>query len=358
MYNDTQSDYVLPAEWHRQTCVQLTWPHEDTDWAPYLDDITCTFVQIAKAVASYESLVVAARHPDEVRQLLADSLNADQMRCVRIVECDNDDTWARDHAFITLVPTGTDAAMRQCRLLDFRFNGWGDKFAADKDNLVNLTLYNRHVFGGQRVSCDDFVLEGGSIESDGQGTILTTSMCLMAPHRNQPLTQDEVEGVLKERLCARKVVWIDHGKLIGDDTDGHVDTIVRLCPDNTILYVGCDDESDPQYADFCALERQLQGITNAYGQPFRLMRLPMPRPIYDGADRLPATYANFLILNGAVVVPTYNQDDNDARALSVVAEAFPGYDIVGIDSRTIIRQHGSIHCLTMQYPAECQLGGD
>lgn len=359
------NQYILPAEWHRQSCVQLTWPHEETDWLPYLDDITETFVQIAKAVAQYEPLVIAAKYPERVRELLEDSLSDDEMSRVSIVECDNNDTWARDHAFITLVPvqdndtkaaasdtSGAEAGQAPCRLLDFRFNGWGEKFAADKDNLINSTLYNKGVFHGERVDYDDFVLEGGSIESDGRGTILTTSVCLMAPHRNQPMTREQVEQTLLERLCARKIVWFDHGQLIGDDTDGHIDTIVRLCPNNTLLYVGCDDESDPQFADLKALELQLQKATDADGNPYRLLKLPMPDAIYDEDDRLPATYANFLILNGAVIVPTYNQNANDARALELVAEAFPGYDIIGIDSCTIVRQHGSIHCLTMQYPEE------
>ena len=393
-------NYILPAEWHRQSCVQLTWPHEDTDWLPYLDDITETFVQIAKAVAHYEPLVIAAKHPDAVRAELEESLSDEEMENVRIYECDNNDTWARDHAFITLIhtaegdgihiegaavsaaPTEQEAggdgihiggaavsaasteqtvrdygknAVASCRLLDFRFNGWGEKFAADKDNLINRTLHARGVFAGEHVDYDDFVLEGGSIESDGRGTVLTTSVCLMAPNRNQPLSQAEVEQVLKERLCARKIVWFDHGQLIGDDTDGHIDTIVRICPDNTLLYVGCDDENDPQYADLHALEQQLKAATDADGKPYRLLRLPMPDALYDDGDRLPATYANFLIINGAVIVPTYAQEENDARALALVAEAFPGYDIIGIDSCTIVRQHGSIHCLTMQYPAECQL---
>ena len=244
-------NYILPAEWHRQSCVQLTWPHEDTDWLPYLDDITETFVQIAKAVAHYEPLVIAAKHPDAVRAELEESLSDEEMENVRIYECDNNDTWARDHAFITLIPTAegdgihiegaavsaapTEQTVRDygknavasCRLLDFRFNGWGEKFAADKDNLINRTLHARGVFAGERVDYDDFVLEGGSIESDGRGTVLTTSVCLMAPNRNQPLSQAEVEQVLKERLCARKIVWFDHGQLIGDDTDGHIDKIGR-----------------------------------------------------------------------------------------------------------------------------------
>ena len=360
---NTNCKYILPAEWHHQAFVQLTWPHEDTDWQPYLADITETFVQIAKAVAHYEPLVIAAKHPNAVREELQESLNDEEMSRVTICECDNNDTWARDHAFITLIPkadanrteeqAATDGTPA-CRLLDFRFNGWGEKFAADKDNRINRTLYDHGMFHGERIDYDDFVLEGGSIESDGRGTVLTTSVCLMAPHRNQPMSQAEVEQTLKERLCAKKIVWLDHGQLIGDDTDGHIDTIVRVCPDNTLLYVGCDNEADPQYADLKALESQLCEATDAEGRPFRLLRLPMPNAICDDGERLPATYANFLVINGAVIVPTYDQEENDAHALALVAEAFPGYDIIGIDSRTIIRQHGSIHCLTMQYPEEAR----
>lgn len=347
-------DYIMPAEWHRQACVQLTWPHEGTDWSPYLAEITHTFVQIAKAVARYERLVVAAKYPDRVREELARSLDEEEMKRVAIYECDNDDTWARDHAFITLIQTTCDGGAAEhegeARLLDFKFNGWGEKFAADNDNRINATLYNKGAFHGKRTDYGDFVLEGGSVESDGKGTVLTTSICLMAQHRNQPMTQADIEQTLKQRLCARKIVWLDHGQLIGDDTDGHIDTIVRVCPDNTLLYVGCDDEEDPQYADLKALETQLRHATDADGKPFRLVKLPMPSAIYDGEERLPATYANFLVLNGAVIVPTYAQPDTDALALRLVGEAFPGRAVIGIDSRTIIRQHGSIHCLTMQYP--------
>ena len=196
----------------------------------------------------------------------------------------------------------------------------------------------------------DFVLEGGAIESDGRGTIFTTTGCLMAPNRNQPLTQQEIETRLKAYLGAERIVWIDHGSLIGDDTDGHIDTLVRICPDDTLLYVGCNDTDDEQYADLQLMEQQLKSLRTMEGKPYRLMKLPMPHPIYDGEDRLPATYANFLIINGAVLVPTYDQPDLDAEALRIVGEAFPDRDIIGIDCRPVIRQHGSLHCCTMQYP--------
>ena len=194
------------------------------------------------------------------------------------------------------------------------------------------------------------MLEGGSIESDGRGTVFTTSQCLLAPHRNQPLTREDIELKLKEYLRAERIVWLDHGNLTGDDTDGHIDTIVRIAPDNTLLYVACDDSGDEQYDDFRALENQLRDLRTIDGEPYRLLRLPMPDAIFDDGDRLPATYANFVITNGAVICPTYNQPAKDAQAMKIIGEAFPGREVIGIDACTVIRQHGSLHCLTMQYP--------
>lgn len=346
----TERKLFLPAEWHHQTCVQLTWPHAGTDWAPYLDEISDTFVQIAKAVAHYEPLVIAAQHTEVVRELLAASLNDDEIGRVSIYPCENDDTWARDHAFITLLPVDGQDKTAQPRLLDFRFNGWGDKFAADRDNALNRRLFKLGAFKGEYSDEGDFVLEGGSIESDGKGTIMTTSQCLLAPHRNQPMTKADIEQRLKATLCADRVVWLDHGNLIGDDTDGHIDTIVRFAPNDTLLYIAPTLPDDEQHDDFVALENQLKELRTADGKPYRLLPLPMNEPIISDGERLPATYANFLVINGAVIVPTYDQPALDRQALAAIAEAFPGYDIIGVDARTIIRQHGSIHCLTMQYP--------
>lgn len=338
----------MPSEWHTQSAVQLTWPHEDTDWRPYLADITSTYLCLVRAIAAYEPVIIAARDAESVCRLLSSELDGTLAARVVVYKCDNDDTWARDHGFITLLDSASDTG--KARLMDFRFNGWGEKFPADKDNRINTTLYALGAFNGERCDADDFVLEGGSIESDGKGTILTTSQCLLAPHRNQPLTRHDIEWQLKERLGADRVLWLDHGTLEGDDTDGHVDTIVRMAPDDTLLYVGCDDEADSHYADFALLEQQLRALRTAEGNPYRLLRLPMPDAIYADGERLPATYANFLVVNGAVIVPTYAQEANDRKAMEVVSAAFNGYDVVGVDSRTIIRQHGSIHCLTMQYP--------
>jgi len=314
-----KEDYRLPAEWEPQSGVQLTWPHAGTDWAPMLEEITATYREMAREIAKREPLLV--------------------------VEPPTNDTWARDHGFITLTAAGQEVL-----LLDFKFNGWGEKFPADLDNAINRRLYDAGRVKGRYVDHLDFVLEGGSIESDGKGTLFTTTGCLLAPHRNQPLSKAEIEQRLKDYLKVERVVWIDHGQLTGDDTDGHIDTLVRICPDDTLLYVGCDNPRDEQYEELKQMEAQLRTLRTLDGRPYRLVRLPMPHPIYDEGERLPATYANFLIVNGAVLCPTYNQPAPDAEALRLIAQVFPDRDIVGIDCRSVVRQHGSLHCCTMQFP--------
>ena len=336
-----EKSFFLPAEWAHQWGVQLTWPHVDTDWHCYLDAITETYVEMARAISERESLLVVAPHIIEVKQLLLSELTAEQFNKVLFFECPTNDTWSRDHGFISLM--GKDGL----QLCDFRFNGWGEKFAAEKDNAVNGLLFSflSEQFGLSDVSVTyrndlDFVLEGGSIESDGKGTVFTTKCCLLAPHRNEPLSQFEIENELKRRLGAERIVWIDTSPLEGDDTDGHIDTIVRICPDDTLLFV--DDDH---------LEQQLSQLRTLSGRPYRLIRLPQPDAIYEDGERLPATYANFLVVNDAVLMPIYGQLEKDMEAIRLVACAFPGRDIIPIDSRVIIRQHGSIHCCTMQFPS-------
>ena len=326
-----QTRWRMPAEWEPQEAVQLTWPHRHTDWAPMLDEITAVYREMAREIALRERLIIVA--PEDAAR-----------DCLRII-CPTNDTWARDHGFISLVD---DRGHR--RLLDYQFNGWGRKFEAALDNAINCRLYESGELEGEYVDCLDFVLEGGSIESDGRGTIFTTTGCLLAPHRNQPLKKSEIEQRLLQNLGAERVIWIDHGSLTGDDTDGHIDTLVRICPDDTLLYMGCDDPADEQYEELRLMEEQLTTLRTLGGQPYKLVKLPMPRPIYDDGDRLPATYANFLILNGAVLCPTYGQPDLDSEAVRLIGEAFPDREMVAIDSRPIIRQHGSIHCCTMQFP--------
>ena len=315
----------MPAEWEPQSAVQLTWPHEATDWAPILPEITAVYEEMAREISKREDLLIVA--PEHLLPHLSPLTSY-------LLPLTSNDTWARDH------PQTSDLI-----LLDFCFNGWGEKFEAGLDNQINKHLFDKGIVKGQYESHLDFVLEGGSIESDGKGTVFTTTCCLMAPHRNQPLTQQEIEARLKEYLGAERIVWINHGSLIGDDTDGHIDTLVRICPDDTLLYTGGDDD----HPDLARMEEELKTLRTLDGRPYRLLKLPLPRPIYDEGDRLPATYANYLVVNGAVLVPTYNQPDLDAEAMRIIQQAFPDREIVGIDCCAVIKQHGSLHCCTMQY---------
>ena len=319
------------AEWEHQSMVQLTWPHEGTDWAPILDEITAVYEEMAREIRKREPL------------LIVDNILQPKGRSVACIP--HNDTWARDHGFITVEDTSFDQKSKALVLLDFCFNGWGEKFEATLDNQINKHLYDQGFVKGHYEDHLDFVLEGGSIESDGKGTVFTTECCLMAPHRNQPLTKEEIENRLKEWLGAERIVWLQHGSLIGDDTDGHIDTLVRICPNDTLLYTG----GDKDHPDLAEMEKELQELRTLDGKPYRLLKLPLPRPIYDEGDRLPATYANYLVINGAVLVPTYNQPDLDAETLRIVGEAFPDREMVGIDCRAVIKQHGSLHCCTMQY---------
>ncbi len=317
----------MPAEWEPQSAVQLTWPHEGTDWAPILSEITAVYEEMKREIEKREPVIIVDDIP-------------------------HNDTWARDHGFITVVenspltPQNSKLNTQNSKLLlDFCFNGWGEKFPAELDNQINRQLFDRGAVKGTYEPHLDFVLEGGSIESDGKGTVFTTTCCLMAPHRNQPLTQQQIEERLKQWLGAERIVWLQHGSLIGDDTDGHIDTLVRICPNDTLLYTGGDED----HPDLSLMEQELKALRTLEDKPYRLLKLPLPRPIYDGEDRLPATYANYLVINGAVLVPTYAQPDLDTEAMHTIGQAFPDREIVGIDCRAVIKQHGSLHCCTMQY---------
>jgi agmatine/peptidylarginine deiminase len=335
---------VLPAEWAPQRAVQLTWPRPDGDFARQFDAVERTFIDIAVAIARRQPLIVACGPDlDGLRQrLIAAGAPATNLRLHSVSA---NDVWARDHGPITVFRDG--AAVH----LDFVFNGWGGKFDAALDNQVTQALAAQQVWTAP-VESLDFVLEGGGIESDGLGTLLTTERCLLAPTRNPQFDKAQIEAKLKACFGLQRVLWLRHGDLIGDDTDGHVDTIARFCDAGTIAYQACDDRGDPHYDDLKAMEAELQALRQADGTPYRLVALPLPRAIFDeDGQRLPAGYPNFLILNGAVLVPTYGDPDNDALALERLRPCFPGREVIGIDCRALIAQYGSLHCVTMQIPS-------
>jgi agmatine deiminase len=335
----------LPAEWEPQDAVQLTWPHADSDWREQLPEVEALYEELVAALCSAGEVVIGAPREriDRLRERFgAMHLPRERIHCYPV---ESDDTWARDHGPITV--------LTECgpRLLDFQFNGWGNKYPAERDNRLTAALYRLGAYPGASLETRALVLEGGAIESDGQGTLLTTQQCLLNPNRNPGLERAVIEAQLREALGVEQVNWLRHGALEGDDTDSHIDTLARLCPDQTILYQACDDPQDSHFAALSAMARELEALRDARGRPYRLLALPWPAARYDPADghRLPATYANFLVFNGMVLVPTY-RDARDQQALARVAEAFPGYRVQGLDCLPLIRQHGSLHCITMQLP--------
>ncbi len=333
---------LFAPEWAPQSGVQLTWPHAGTDWKDQLPAVTACFLDLAREISRRERVFIVAPEAGTLHDTLQ---HADVcMENVRLLSLPTNDTWARDHGALTLVGGPTPV------LLDFRFNGWGEKFPAEEDNRITRRAYRAGMLHGELEDHLDFIFEGGSIETDGKGTLLTTTHCLMAPHRNTRMNRQEVERYLLQALRSDRVLWLDYGSLEGDDTDGHIDTLARLCPDHTITYVQCSDPTDSHYMELKRMEQQLQEFRTTDGLPYRLLPLPMADPVFEDGERLPATYANYLVINGAVLYPTYHSPEKDAQAGRVLKEAFPGREIIGIDCRTLISQHGSLHCVTMQYP--------
>ena len=339
----------LPAEWEEQSGVQLTWPHGDTEWYQ-LDKVLECYVDIAYNILRFEPLMIVARDIDEARSDIArivekKGISIDMER-IMFYQADLNDTWARDHGAISVYGENGEKYV-----FDFVFNGWGLKFASNYDNQITKSVFRDGAFEDDVLGVDmrPFVLEGGSIDSDGQGTLLTTTECLCSVNRNEYLDKDEIENELKTAFGLDRVLWLDFGQIIGDDTDSHVDTLARFCSPDTIAYVSCEDINDPQYEEFSSMMLQLQSFRTPDGKPYRLVPLPFADPIYLDGYRLPATYANFLIINGAVLVPgTGSPKDETAR--KTLQEVFPDREVIVVDCRALLSGHGALHCVTMQYP--------
>lgn len=338
----SKNNRSFATEWDNQDGILIAWPHAGTDWAYMLDEVTACYVEMARAILEDdERLVIVAPDADDVKASLGQDVDWQR---ISIIELPTNDTWVRDYGPIAVFKDGRTV------LTDFTFNAWGMKFAADCDNLVTSRLQARGVFKAPLVNYRDLVLEGGSIETDGNGTVLTTTCCLTAPNRNDALSREQLEQELLDRLGCVKMLWLDHGSLSGDDTDGHIDTLARFAPDGVILYCGCDNPEDEHYEPLMKMEEDLKQMTDAEGNPYHLIKLPLPDAMYDEISRLPATYANFLVMNHQVLVPVYGQPENDVKACELIGQAFPGRKIKGIDCRPLICQHGSLHCATMQLP--------
>lgn len=332
------------AEWDsRFDTVMIAWPHKNTDWDYMLDEIGECYLKLAEAIVrAGQKLMIVTPEPEVVREKLAPLVIPAER--LLIIDCPTNDTWTRDYAPLTI-----ESADGLLRLVAYKFNGWGLKFASNLDNLTTLQMIGNKIFPLTTELRKQYVLEGGSIESDGNGTILTTSECMLAFNRNGLINKETVEQELGAGLGADRVLWLDHGYLAGDDTDSHVDTLARLAPNDTILYVKSYLPEDLHNEQLAAMEAQLIELTTTDGLPYHLIGLPLPDPIYDeDGERLPATYANFLITPRAILVPTYDQPRNDEMATQMLRIAFPDHEIIGVDCRALIRQHGSLHCATMQ----------
>ncbi len=331
----------MPAEWERQRAVLISFPHEDTDWHNADDETDLAaslspFIRIAQAIAYGQAVYIICKNKNKISNMFCSTQN------MTFIEIPTNDTWIRDYGYISIKEEG------EVKLLDFTFDGWGGKFEASLDNSVNQTLHKKGYLGITPLETVDYVLEGGSIESDGEGTILTTSTCLCNQNRNGGSTREDVEKTLQSTLGAERVLWLDHGCLAGDDTDSHIDTLARFVNTETIVYLKCDDKEDEHYKTLQKMEAQLKSFKTKEGKPYTFIALPMTDAIYDkNGQRLPSTYANFLITNDAIIYPTYS-DKNDAYAGEIFKELFPNKEIIPINCLKLIEQGGSLHCSTMQ----------
>lgn len=337
----------FPAEWHHQFGVQLTWPHEDTDWRWILPEIHTFYLDLTHTLLNFENVIICAHDEKLANRIRSEVSNESKFKAFIYVAPSND-TWARDHGPLCVFENG------KLVVKDFMFNGWGNKFESTLDNQITAKLHLQNAYNGDSIEEINLVMEGGSLESDGHGTLLTTSNCLLNPNRNPSLTKAQIESQLRSSLGAATILWLENGHLEGDDTDAHIDTLARICPNNVLVYQGCQNKDDVHYESLNAMKQELVGFKNNEGLPFTLYELPMPSPCFeveeDGTQtRLPATYANFLIINGAVLLPIYNLPEDD-EAINVMQQAMPDFEIIPIDCSLLVRQYGSLHCITMQIP--------
>ncbi|MGR9115925.1 MAG: agmatine deiminase family protein [Gammaproteobacteria bacterium] len=334
----------FPAEWEKQAAVLIAWPHKTGDFGDNLADVERSYSFIANTISRYQTLIVVCKDPAH-QQHIAQLLNNDNSN-IRYIHADYNDIWVRDTAFLTVEQNG------KVQLLNFKFNGWGGKYPHAADNALNQTLLKNPPFQNHACTDIDMVLEGGSIESDGLGTLLTTKQCLLNPNRNPHLMQRDIEDRLSEYFGTQRVLWIDQENLAGDDTDAHIDTLVRFCTPDTLAYTASSDPSETHYQSLKNMEAQLQALRTSSGTPYRLIPLEMPKPIFDQEGRrLPANYANFLIINDAVLVPCYD-DPMDQVAQEQIRKCFPAHEILAVPCRPIVHQYGSLHCMTMQFPEQ------
>ncbi len=338
----------FPAEWEPQSAVVIAWPHASGDFTN-LSAVEDSYHFIATTISRFQALVIICKdgeHQLHIQSLLHNPQN------IHFVQADYNDIWLRDTVFLSVEWQHPKATLQ---LLNFRFNGWGGKYPHAADNNLNLALFGHPLFKGLPTATVSLVLEGGSIESDGAGTLLTTKNCLLNPNRNPHLSEQAIASQLQNYLGASRILWVEQENLAGDDTDAHIDTLTRFCSADTIAYSSCDNSEDPHYAGLKNMEAQLKAFKTASGEAYKLVALPLPKAIFDDqGQQLPANYANFLIINGAVLVPIYD-DAQDTVALERLADTFPDHEIIAVPCKPLVHQYGSLHCASMQIPAFVKL---
>jgi agmatine deiminase len=324
----------LPAEWERQDSILMSFPHVNSDWADDLQSAISVFVRMASSICFNQKLILVCDNVEATKELFC------YHDKISFVKLETNDTWIRDYGPISIYEDD------ERKLIDFQFNAWGGKFEYELDNAVTKQLHSKWHFGVSKLLEEDFILEGGSIESDGAGTILTTTECLLNPNRNPSFSKIQIEEKLKTTLGVKRVLWLEHGSLIGDDTDAHIDTLARFIDKETIAYVSRETK-DEHFELLSKMKAQLESFRTIDGKPYKLIPLPLPSAKYKNGKRLPATYANFLIANHVVLLPTYD-DKLDKNMISLFKELFPTREMIPINSTRLIEEGGSIHCSTMQ----------
>lgn len=330
------------AEWEPVGAILMALPERDTDWAYMLEEARACYVEMLRAFTDAGlRIILLCRKKEEAASLVGSLPNG---HLILLIEASYNDTWTRDYG-----PLAVERFGRQ-RSLDFGFNGWGLKFASDKDNLVNLKMKEKYIILPEQYRNErDFILEGGSVESDGEDTLMTTTRCLTSPNRNGGKSKEELNRIISDRLGASHVLWLDYGALAGDDTDSHIDTLARLAPGNTIVFTGCRNIDDEHFEELLKMRAQLTLFRTAEGDSYNLVELPFPDPVFDyEGNRLPATYANYLIANGHIFMPVYGQEANDRLACQTIRIAYPEHTVVPVKCKALLHQHGSLHCATMQ----------
>lgn len=319
---------LLPAEWEEQGAIVIAWPNDKTDWKKNLLKTEATYIELVNQIADHQKVIIITEK-FSIKKKFAEII----LKNVKIVLGEYNDTWARDYIGLSVKVNNS------FKFMDFKFNGWGEKYKFEKDNSINTQLYRKKIISTIELKYNNLILEGGSIDSNGKGTILTTSKCLLNKNRNPDLGKHKIESILLESLGITKIIWINHGKIPGDDTDSHIDNLARFCSENKIVY------ATNKSLELSLMEQELKNI--ALENNYELIPIPLPEPILLAKKPLPASYINFIITNQKVLVPTFG-DINDCKAISILQNVFPNRKVIGINSIEIIKQKGSLHCLTMQ----------